>query len=183
MKQWIEVQQRRAADAEVDWSGPGAAYANALRTLRQAYSLPLESMRTLCEHFVAEGKAGLSGAESSMRMLPTFVTKRVTGNETGDYFWVHHLFNKLLKSKEAGASAAWGPPGGASDMATGELRGKWPACKRVRLPMANSWVAKCSIGQCASRCNKMVRDNTELARSVGIDLDELYRGAPRMDKA
>jgi hexokinase len=43
-------------------------------------------MRKLEALFIAEAKAGLAGQPSSMRMLPTYVTKRVTGEEKGDFY-------------------------------------------------------------------------------------------------
>ena len=37
-------------------------------------------------HFRREAIKGLEGAPSSMQMIPTFVTKRVTGDEKGDFY-------------------------------------------------------------------------------------------------
>mgnify|MGYP003684826785 CR=1 FL=1 len=81
---WIEVEQRRRADTVAQHQP--FAYSKALRTLRVAYSLSTESIRGLQDLFIAEAKAGLAGQASSMRMLPTFVNKRVTGQEKGDFY-------------------------------------------------------------------------------------------------
>jgi len=83
-ERWIEVEQRRLADKIANQNA--FEYSAALRALRSAYSLPLESMRGMQAHFLAEAKLGLAGEPSSMRMLPTYVNKRVTGAEKGDFY-------------------------------------------------------------------------------------------------
>lgn len=83
---WIEVEQRDLADSFVDWNDPDLAYVEALRTLRSAYDMPVEAMRGLSALFLSEAKAGLAGEASSLRMLPTFVDQRVTGQEKGDFY-------------------------------------------------------------------------------------------------
>ena len=62
------------------------AYVEALRTVRAAYSFPLQAMLMAKAHFLSEAEAGLAGFPSSMRMLPTYVTSRVTGQERGEYY-------------------------------------------------------------------------------------------------
>jgi hypothetical protein len=85
--EWIEVEQRKRADSFIDWQGSiDTDYVEALLALRSAYKLPLEMMRSLAAHFRAEAVAGLAGQPSSVKMLPTFVNKRVTGAEQGDFF-------------------------------------------------------------------------------------------------
>jgi len=84
--QWIEVKQKKLADSLIDWDSIDMPYVEALRTVRSAYAFPIDQMRSLQSYFLAEAKKGLAGAPSSMRMLPTYVTQRVTGAETGDYF-------------------------------------------------------------------------------------------------
>lgn len=75
------------ADSFIDWQGAvDTDYVEALRALRLAYKLPLDMMRSLATHFKSEAVAGLAGQPSSVRMLPTFVNKRVTGAETGDFY-------------------------------------------------------------------------------------------------
>lgn len=83
---WIEVEQRELADALVDWDSPDTAYVEALRALRSAYYLPVEAMTALRSFFLSEASKGLAGEPSSLRMLPTFVDRRVTGAERGDYY-------------------------------------------------------------------------------------------------
>ena len=83
---WIELEQRELADSYVDWSSPDLAYVEALRTLRQAFDMPASTMSDLSTYFLMEAQAGLAGRPSSLRMLPTFVNKRVTGAERGDYY-------------------------------------------------------------------------------------------------
>jgi len=75
------------ADSFIDWQGAiDTDYVEALRALRSAYKLPLDMMRSLATHFKSEAVAGLAGQPSSVRMLPTFVNKRVTGAERGDFY-------------------------------------------------------------------------------------------------
>ena len=75
------------ADSFIDWQGAiDMDYVEALRMLRMSYKLPLDTMRSLAAHFRSEAVAGLAGEPSSVRMLPTFVNKRVTGEERGDFF-------------------------------------------------------------------------------------------------
>ena len=76
---WIEVEQRRLADSLADFGS--FQYAAALRNLRAAYGLGVPAMRAMQADFIGEANAGLAGEPSSMRMLPTFVNKRVTGDE------------------------------------------------------------------------------------------------------
>ena len=61
-------------------------YATALRTLRGLFALPLPKVSALRDYFAAEACAGLSGEKSSLAMLPTYVTKRVSGDERGHFF-------------------------------------------------------------------------------------------------
>jgi hexokinase len=84
--QWIEVKQKELADSFIDWTDVDMAYVEALRTVRGAYEFPVAKMRSLQSYFLTEAKLGLAGLPSSMRMLPTYVTKRVTGAEKGDFF-------------------------------------------------------------------------------------------------
>merc|ERR1719424_1971616 len=75
------------ADSFIEWQGAiDTDYVEALRMLRMSYKLPLDMMRSLATHFRSEAVAGLAGQPSSVRMLPTFVNKRVTGQEVGDYY-------------------------------------------------------------------------------------------------
>ena len=84
---WIEVEQRDLADSFVNWTNPDMEYIAALKALRSAYAMPSSTMAALKDHFLAEAKAGLAGLPgASLRMLPTFVTQRVTGAERGDYY-------------------------------------------------------------------------------------------------
>jgi len=82
---WIEVSQRRLADSFAGWGG-SLQYESAVRSLREAYALPLSAMTSVRAHFASEARKGLAGETSSLAMLPTFVTKRVTGEEKGDFF-------------------------------------------------------------------------------------------------
>jgi hexokinase len=84
--EWIERRQRSLADSLVDWDAVDLEYAGALATIRRAYALPVEAMGALRTHLLAEARRGLDGAPSSMRMLPAFVTTRVTGEETGEFY-------------------------------------------------------------------------------------------------
>ena len=84
--QWIEVEQRELADSYVDWSNPDQGYVEALRALRSSFDLPTSTMQMVMGHFLSEASKGLAGEESSMRMLPTYVNKRVTGAEKGDFY-------------------------------------------------------------------------------------------------
>ena len=43
-------------------------------------------MQELAQFFISEARAGLSGQPSSLAMLPTFVTTRVTGAEVGTFY-------------------------------------------------------------------------------------------------
>lgn len=83
---WIENEQRELADSLVDWSAPDPAYVDALRALRSAFHLSAESMAELHALFLSEARKGLAGDASSLRMLPTFVDKRVSGAERGDFY-------------------------------------------------------------------------------------------------
>lgn len=85
---WIEVEQRKRADGFIDWTSMGVSsdYVRALRALRSSFKLPIDTMLVLREHFMSEAAKGLAGEPSSLKMLPTFVTKRVTGAEKGDFF-------------------------------------------------------------------------------------------------
>ena len=83
---WIEEEQRELADSLVDWESPDAKYVGALRSLRQNFAMPASTMRDLYAFFMSEAKAGLAGEPSSLRMLPTFVDRRVTGAERGDFY-------------------------------------------------------------------------------------------------
>ena len=75
------------ADSFIEWQGAiDTDYVEALRMLRMSYKLPLDMMRWLATHFRSEAVAGLAGQPSSVRMLPTFVNKRVTGAERGDFY-------------------------------------------------------------------------------------------------
>lgn len=75
------------ADSFIKWQGAiDTDYVEALRMLRMSYKLPLDMMRWLATHFRSEAVAGLAGQPSSVRMLPTFVNKRVTGAERGDFY-------------------------------------------------------------------------------------------------
>ena len=86
-QQWIEVEQQELADSFVDFANPDTAYVEALRALRSAYYLPVSAMASLRDFFLAEAEAGLKGVQTaSLRMLPTYVTSRVTGSERGDYY-------------------------------------------------------------------------------------------------
>ena len=85
-EQWIENKQKRLADSFVDWSSVDHAYVDALRAIRGAYDFSLPSMLALREHFLSETAKGLAGEPSSMRMLPAYVTKRVTGQERGAFY-------------------------------------------------------------------------------------------------
>jgi len=82
---WSNTSQRMLADGLADWVG-NLEYETALRSLRQSFALPLTVVDELRAHFAAEARAGLAGEPSSLAMLPTFVTNRVTGNEIGDFF-------------------------------------------------------------------------------------------------
>ena len=83
-QQWIEISQRRLADSFSDWSS--LEYESSLRCLRAAYRLPIGLMTSLKSHLISEANLGLAGESSSMMMLPTFVNKRVTGDERGDFY-------------------------------------------------------------------------------------------------
>ena len=83
---WIEVEQRELADSLVNWSDPDSAYIDALKSLRSSYDMPAATMQGLKDYFLSEATKGLAGEESSLRMLPTYVDRRVTGNEKGDYY-------------------------------------------------------------------------------------------------
>ena len=86
-EEWVEVAQRKLADSFVDWLDPDPAYVEALRTLRSAYQMPLATLETMKAYFLSEARAGLAGTPgASLRMLPTYVTNRVTGNETGNFY-------------------------------------------------------------------------------------------------
>ena len=82
--QWIEVAQRNLADSLADWTTMD--YESALGSLRAAYRMPTGVMAALKSHFLAEADRGLTGAPSSLRMLPTFVNQRVTGAEAGHFY-------------------------------------------------------------------------------------------------
>lgn len=82
----IESEQRARADAFVDWTDPDESYVEALKTLRASFDMPVSTMRETMALFLSEAAAGLAGQPSSMRMLPTFVDRRVTGQETGDFY-------------------------------------------------------------------------------------------------
>ena len=83
-EQWIVNEQRRRTEEAAGWAD--LEFANAVRALREAYKLPTQSLRELSAHFISEAKAGLAGQPSSMAMIPTFVTSRVTGDERGHFF-------------------------------------------------------------------------------------------------
>ena len=85
VSQHIEEQQRELADSYADFSGD-CSYEKALRALRSAFKLPSAELSRLSMHFRREAIKGLEGAPSSMQMIPTFVTKRVTGDEKGDFY-------------------------------------------------------------------------------------------------
>ena len=85
-KDWVENEQRELADSYVDWTSPDLSYIEALKTLRSSFEMPASTMSQLMKFFLAEAAKGLAGAESSMRMLPTFVNSRVTGKERGDFY-------------------------------------------------------------------------------------------------
>jgi len=86
-EEWVEVAQRKLADSFVDWLDPDTAYVEALRSLRSTYQMPLATLETLKAYFLSEARAGLAGAPgASLRMLPTYVTNRVTGKEVGDFY-------------------------------------------------------------------------------------------------
>ena len=63
-----------------------AARDAAWAALRDEFALPPASMENLRQLFLTEARAGLAGSDSSLRMLPTYLTRRVTGEETGEYF-------------------------------------------------------------------------------------------------
>jgi len=63
-----------------------AARDAAWEALRDEFALPPASMENLRQLFLTEARAGLAGSDSSLRMLPTYLTRRVTGEETGEYF-------------------------------------------------------------------------------------------------
>lgn len=72
------------AESLIDWTC--LEYADAIKAMRKAYDLPVAAMESLRAHFLADARAGLAGNESSMRMLPSYVNQRITGNETGDFY-------------------------------------------------------------------------------------------------
>jgi len=80
----VEAEQRNRADAAAVWND--LEYASAVRLVRSSYKLSLSSMQELAQFFISEARAGLSGQPSSLAMLPTFVTTRVTGAEVGTFY-------------------------------------------------------------------------------------------------
>eukprot|EP00884_Botryococcus_braunii_P020272 jgi/Botrbrau1/6929/Bobra.0215s0008.1 len=52
----------------------------------ETMDLPLSKMRALKDDFLQEVKAGLSGEQSSLLMLPSMIDILPTGDETGDVF-------------------------------------------------------------------------------------------------
>ena len=74
----------KLADEAAAWED--LKYERALRAARLAFKMPTETLQQLSRHFLQEARNGLAGRPSSLAMLPTYVTERVTGDERGDYF-------------------------------------------------------------------------------------------------
>jgi hexokinase len=79
-----ELERRKRIDAAATFGD--LEFASAVRLVRQSYKMPLASMQGLSCFFKSEARAGLAGRPSSLAMLPTFVTSRVTGDEVGHFY-------------------------------------------------------------------------------------------------
>jgi glucose-6-phosphate 1-dehydrogenase len=77
-------------------SGPAA-----LEAARSEFTLSTQRLRSLVENFLGEMTAGLAGAPSSLKMIPSFVTALPTGSEGGSA-WAIDLGGSNLRVLHVG---------------------------------------------------------------------------------
>lgn len=59
---------------------------SSLETLKQEFLLTDEKMGMISKDFISEMELGLQGKDSSLKMIPSYVTKLPDGTETGTYY-------------------------------------------------------------------------------------------------
>lgn len=74
--QYLSRQRQRRLTANID---------KALSSLDTDFTVSKDSLSNIVNHFVAQLRQGLAQENQTLKCLPSFVTKRPTGNETGTY--------------------------------------------------------------------------------------------------